>query len=222
MKKILYLSLIGALLPLGVNAAENCGTTESVSEQISQAGDSTTAVAASLAQSCPELAETIISQAIEQNPQLANELVAAIIEVVPAEMVTSVVTAAFKAVPETMRSELVAAAIKARPDTETAQNVVNALGETGLMAPTDILLAAIQGGADPATISEPTAAGIVNAPQPAIENAPQEAILNAAQEVIANAPQQAATPTLALVTTPGSNAAIGAGSGGGGGTASPN
>ncbi|MCF8779323.1 hypothetical protein LZU85_10975 [Vibrio sp. IRLE0018] len=214
MKKILYLSLIGALLPLGVNAAENCGTTESVSEQISQAGDSTTAVAASLAQSCPELAETIISQAIEQNPQLANELVAAIIEVVPAEMVTSVVTAAFKAVPETMRSELVAAAIKARPDTETAQNVVNALGETGLMAPTDILLAAIQGGADPATISEPTAAGIVNAPQPGIENA--------AQEVIANVPQQAVAPTLALVTTPGSNAAIGAGSGGGGGTASPN
>lgn len=215
MKKTVYLSLIGALLPLGASAAEGCGTVEAVSEQISQAGDNTTAVAASLAQSCPELAETIISQAIEQNPELANELLKAVVAVVPEDMIANVAAAALKAAPENIRSQLVTAAVEASPES-LAQNIVNALGETGLMAPTDILLAAIQGGADPATISEPTAAGISNAPAIAQADAPQEAVADLAQQA---AP---ATPPLALVTTPGSNAALGAGSGGGGGTASPN
>lgn len=200
MKKTVYLSLIGALLPLGASAAEGCGTVEAVSEQISQAGDNTTAVAASLAQSCPELAEAIISQAIEQNPELANELLKAVVAVVPEDMIANVAAAALKAVPENMRAQLIATAIEASP-TSLAQSIVDAFGETGLMSPTDILIAAIQGGADPATISEPTAAGIANAPPQALADTPL---------------------TLATVTTPGSNAALGAGSGGGGGTASPN
>lgn len=200
MKKTVYLSLIGALLPLSASAAEGCGTVEAVSKQISQAGDNTTAVAASLTQSCPELAETIISQAIEQNPQLANELLEAIVAVVPEERIIEVVIAAFKAVPEAMRAQLVTTAIEASPK-NLVQSTVDAFGETGLMSPTDILIAAIQGGADPAIISEPTAAGISNAPQPTPGDTPL---------------------TLAEVTTPGSNAALGAGSGGGGGTASPN
>lgn len=195
MKKILLLSLLGVLLPLGASAAESCGSAGSAKEQLSQAGDNLTTVAVALAQSCPELAESIISQAIEQKPEITNELVKAIIAVVPEDMITQVATAAFKAVPETKRADLVAAIIQVSP-TDIQQSIVNALGQTGLMAPTDILVAAIQGGADPATISEPTAAGITNAPQPT---------------------------TLTVTTAPGSNAALGAGSGGGGGgTASPN
>ena len=39
------------------------------------------------------------------------------------------------------------------------QNLMQAAADTGVIAPTDVLLAAIAGGGDPATLSEPSAGG---------------------------------------------------------------
>jgi hypothetical protein len=39
------------------------------------------------------------------------------------------------------------------------QNLMQAAADTGVIAPTDVLLAAIAGGGDPVTLSEPTAGG---------------------------------------------------------------
>ncbi len=42
---------------------------------------------------------------------------------------------------------------------DSHQDLMQAAADTGLIAPTDVLLAAIAGGGDPVTLSEPTAGG---------------------------------------------------------------
>ncbi|WP_286263330.1 hypothetical protein [Thalassotalea atypica] len=52
------------------------------------------------------------------------------------------------------------------------QNLMQFASETGVMQPADILIAAIAGGGDPATLSEPTAAGNLSIVPPSGATAP--------------------------------------------------
>ncbi len=54
--------------------------------------------------------------------------------------------------------QVVETAISLAPATEH-QQIMQIVADSGLLAPADVLLAAIAGGGDPATLSEPTAGG---------------------------------------------------------------
>ena len=58
----------------------------------------------------------------------------------------------------TVTDQIVEAAISLTQPTEH-QDILQAAADTGVIAPADALLAAIAGGGDPATLSEPTAGG---------------------------------------------------------------
>ncbi|MEW4557250.1 hypothetical protein AB1K45_18595, partial [Vibrio cholerae] len=70
---------------------------------------------------------------------------------------------AVRSVDQEQRADVVQAAIESAPQ-ELAQAIVDAVAEAGLMDPTEIIIAAIAGGADPGSITEPTAAGIATPP----------------------------------------------------------
>ena len=58
----------------------------------------------------------------------------------------------------TITDQIVETAISLAPATDH-QEIMQVVADSGLLSPTDVLLAAIAGGGDPATLSEPTAGG---------------------------------------------------------------
>ena len=70
-----------------------------------------------------------------------------------------------------LADQIVEVAISLAPDTQH-QEVMQVVANSGVMSPTDILLAAIAGGGDPATLSEPTAGGNLAIVPPSAANAP--------------------------------------------------
>jgi len=58
----------------------------------------------------------------------------------------------------TITDQIVETAISLAPATDH-QEIMQIVADSGLLSPTDILLAAIAGGGDPVTLSEPTAGG---------------------------------------------------------------
>ena len=71
----------------------------------------------------------------------------------------------------TITDQIVETAISIAPETEH-QQIMQAVADSGLLAPADILLAAIAGGGDPALLSEPTAGGNLNIVPPSPATAP--------------------------------------------------
>jgi hypothetical protein len=67
--------------------------------------------------------------------------------------------------------QIVETAISLTP-TEQHQEIMQTVADTGLMLPSDILLAAIAGGGDVATLSEPTAGGNLAIVPPSSATAP--------------------------------------------------
>lgn len=67
--------------------------------------------------------------------------------------------------------QIVETAISLAPATEH-QSIMQIAADSGLLAPADILLAAIAGGGDPALLSEPTAGGNLNIVPPSSATAP--------------------------------------------------
>lgn len=71
----------------------------------------------------------------------------------------------------TITDQIVEAAISIAPETDH-QQIMQAVADSGLLPPADILLAAIAGGGDPALLSEPTAGGNLNIVPPSAATAP--------------------------------------------------
>ncbi|MFG0605984.1 hypothetical protein KSS82_16080 [Vibrio mimicus] len=116
-----------------------------------------------LLKTCPQNTLKIASLAASQNPLLTREIYTALFQQTSqAELVQTAVDAVKSVQPE-QRSDVVQAAIESAPQ-DLAQAIVDAIAEAGLMDPADILIAAIAGGADPAAIAQPTAAGIATPP----------------------------------------------------------
>jgi len=67
--------------------------------------------------------------------------------------------------------QIVETAISLAPATQH-QEIMQLVADTGTMLPTDVLLAAIAGGGDPATLSEPTAGGNLAITPPSAATAP--------------------------------------------------
>lgn len=162
--------------------AESCSDSELLTNTLKKTDSASTisATLSSLIKSCPENALTIMELAYSLQPELAKEIAAATVQNVPAEVAESVVQRM----------------IELAPDGQ-AQDIVDAIAETGALPSEDIVVAAISGGADPTTIAQPTAAGAPAAGLPG-------------------------GPAGGLVSIPGANTGNGAGGGGGGGTASQN
>ncbi|MGL4828272.1 MAG: hypothetical protein ACRCXG_03120 [Vibrio sp.] len=116
-----------------------------------------------LLEACPENALNIASLAVDQNPLLTREIYTALFLQTPQTELVQTAVDAVKSVQPEQRSNVVQAAIESAPQ-DLAQAIVDAIAEAGLMDPADLLIAAISGGADPATIAQPTAAGIATPP----------------------------------------------------------
>lgn len=71
----------------------------------------------------------------------------------------------------TITDQVVETAISLAPATDH-QQIMQVVADAGLLAPADILLAAIAGGGDPALLSEPTAGGNLNIVPPSSATAP--------------------------------------------------
>jgi len=71
----------------------------------------------------------------------------------------------------TITDQIVETAISLAPATDH-QEIMQIAADSGLLAPADVLLAAIAGGGDPATLSEPTAGGNLNIVPPSSAVAP--------------------------------------------------
>lgn len=67
--------------------------------------------------------------------------------------------------------QIVETAVSLAPATDH-QQIMQVAADSGLLAPADVLLAAIAGGGDPATLSEPTAGGNLNIVPPSAATAP--------------------------------------------------
>ncbi len=71
----------------------------------------------------------------------------------------------------TITDQIVETAISVAPATDH-QQIMQVVADSGLLAPADVLLAAIAGGGDPATLSEPTAGGNLAIVPPSAASAP--------------------------------------------------
>lgn len=139
-----------------------CTDNTQILERLQQATDFVSTVTALLT-SCPDNALQIASLATSINPQLTREIYTALFQQTPNEQLVQQTVEAVKSVALEQRADVVQAAIENAPQ-ELAQAIVDAVAEAGLMDPTDIIIAAIAGGADPGSITEPTAAGIATPP----------------------------------------------------------
>ncbi len=113
--------------------------------------------------SCPVNALQIASLAKSINPQFTREIYTALFQQTPNEFLIQQTVEPVRSVDQEQRADVVQAAIESAPQ-ELAQAIFDAVTEAGLMDPTEIIIAAIAGGADPGSITEQTAAGIATPP----------------------------------------------------------
>lgn len=71
----------------------------------------------------------------------------------------------------TITDQIVETAISLAPETDH-QQIMQVVADSGLLAPADVLLAAIAGGGNPALLSEPTAGGNLTIAPPSAATAP--------------------------------------------------
>ncbi|EGR4280556.1 hypothetical protein NM092_003627 [Vibrio cholerae] len=139
-----------------------CTDNTQILERLQQTTDFLS-TATALLTSCPDNALQIASLATSINPQLTREIYAALFKQTPNEQLIQQTVDAVRSIDQERRADVVQAAIESAPQ-ELAQAIVDAVAEAGLMDPTEIIIAAIAGGADPGSITEPTAAGIATPP----------------------------------------------------------
>ncbi|AXN33450.1 hypothetical protein [Vibrio coralliilyticus] len=142
-----------------------CSDLDAIQASLDNATDLTPTLA-SLLTSCPDQTTDILSLAAQShsNDSLAV-LEAATQSLAPEQIAKATAIVVSHANPDAYE-QLIQQAVFSAPD--YAQDIVDAVAELNLLDPTDILIAAISGGADPALISEPTAAGIATAPPLAV------------------------------------------------------
>ncbi|HDV5405255.1 TPA: hypothetical protein RI753_003279 [Vibrio cholerae] len=140
-----------------------CTDNTQILERLQQTTDFLS-TATELLTSCPDNnALQIASLATSINPQFTREIYTALFQQTPNEQLIQQTVEAVRSVDQEQRADVVQAAIESAPQ-ELAQAIVDAVAEAGLMDPTEIIIAAIAGGADPGSITEPTAAGIAAPP----------------------------------------------------------
>lgn len=132
-----------------------CSNNTELNDYLNQSTDLVGTVAI-LMSTCPEKSLQIASLATNLNPQLAREIYTVLFQNVPAEQLVQRAVDAVRSVEQEQRADVVQAAI------------VDAIAGAGLMDPTEIIIAAIAGGADPGSITEPSAAGIATPPPVAL------------------------------------------------------
>ncbi|AEH33735.1 hypothetical protein DEB41_10055 [Vibrio anguillarum] len=166
--------------------------TDTIRASLEQADDAIISLQA-LMKLCPSMALEMADLASTLHPQLALDIFNTVFDHISSDQVAALTAILVKNAPQEMRSEVIQLAVTKSP--ESAQAIVDAVIAMDLMDSTDVIVAAISGGADPATITEPTAAGTPSA-------------------------LPGGLPPVA--TVPGNTTTLGTGNGSGGGTASPN
>ena len=142
-----------------------CSDIDAIEASLNDTTDVTSTLI-SLLSSCPEQSTDILAMASQTHTSESLAVLdAAIQTLAPEQMAKATAIIASHAAPDAYE-QLIQQAVLAAPD--YAQDIVDAVAELNLLDPTDILVAAISGGADPALISEPTAAGIATAPPLAV------------------------------------------------------
>ncbi|ENM5735548.1 hypothetical protein DU972_003165 [Vibrio mimicus] len=177
MKQVLLITLISlfsghyALAETELNTSSPldsavCSNDTELNDYLNQSTDLVGTVAI-LMSTCPEKSLQIASLATNLNPQLAREIYTVLFQNVPAEQLVQRAVDAVRSVEQEQRADVVQAAIENAPQ-DLAQAIVDAIADAGLMDPTEIIIAAIAGGADPGSITEPSAAGIATPPPVAL------------------------------------------------------
>ncbi|MDE1250193.1 hypothetical protein MCT08_11345 [Vibrio aestuarianus] len=165
---------------------------DTIKASLAQADSAVTSLQA-LMKLCPNMILEMADVASTLHPELSLDIFNAVFANIPSDQVAELTAILVKNAPANLRSEVVQLAVSQSP--ESAQAIVDAVIGTETMQSTDVIIAALSGGADPATITEPTAAGtpstLPGTPPP-------------------------------VTTTPGNTTTLGTGSGSGGGTASLN
>ncbi|TKF22562.1 hypothetical protein FCV43_05980 [Vibrio genomosp. F6] len=166
MKKTLWLVLLitislgltVALTLPNINNKTNtaCSSTEAIKEQLEQADD-LVGLVKKLSAQCPKMTKEMAKLASLIQPTLMAEILKSVLEIVPNSDIAELTAMLVEIAPKNLQAELVQIAVEVNP--ALAQEIVDAVAKIGAMDPTDIILAAISGGADPASITEPTAAG---------------------------------------------------------------
>ncbi|EGQ9613219.1 hypothetical protein ACOCGP_003062 [Vibrio cholerae] len=139
-----------------------CTQESQLNSALNQTTDLLTTVA-SLMATCPDNAVQIAALASNLNPSLTREIYLVLFSDVADDQRVQLAVDAVRSIDQERRADVVQAAIESAPQ-ELAQAIVDAVAEAGLMDPTEIIIAAIAGGADPGSITEPTAAGIATPP----------------------------------------------------------
>ncbi|ENM5751993.1 hypothetical protein V4V47_003735 [Vibrio mimicus] len=177
MKQVLLITLISlfsghyALAETELNTSNPidsavCSNNTELNDYLNQSTNLVGTVAI-LMSACPEKSLQIASLATNLNPQLAREIYTVLFQNVPAEQLVQRAVDAVRSVEQEQRADVVQAAIENAPQ-DLAQAIVDAIADAGLMDPTEIIIAAIAGGADPGSITEPSAAGIATPPPVAL------------------------------------------------------
>ncbi|TXZ06019.1 hypothetical protein FXE63_19595 [Vibrio mimicus] len=177
MKQVLLITLISlfsshyALAEIELNTSNPldsivCSNDTELNDYLNQSTD-LVGIVSILMSTCPEKSLQIASLATNLNPQLAREIYTVLFQNVPAEQLVQRAVDAVRSVEQEQRADVVQAAIENAPQA-LAQAIVDAIADAGLMDPTEIIIAAIAGGADPSSITEPSAAGIATPPPVAL------------------------------------------------------
>ncbi|HGF7192864.1 TPA: hypothetical protein AB5F24_003279 [Vibrio cholerae] len=139
-----------------------CSDNSQLTETFNKTSDLMSELSALVAE-CPDNAVQIVALASNLNPSLTREIYLVLFSDVVDDQRVQLAVDAVRSIDQERRADVVQAAIESAPQ-ELAQAIVDAVAEAGLMDPTEIIIAAIAGGADPGSITEPTAAGIATPP----------------------------------------------------------
>ncbi|QYO69411.1 hypothetical protein KTC41_08990 [Vibrio cholerae] len=139
-----------------------CSDNSQLTETFNKTSDLMSELSALVA-ACPDNAVQIAALASNLNPSLTREIYLVLFSDVVDDQRVQLAVDAVRSIDQERRADVVQAAIESAPQ-ELAQAIVDAVAEAGLMDPTEIIIAAIAGGADPGSITEPTAAGIATPP----------------------------------------------------------
>ncbi|WFB50507.1 hypothetical protein P6988_18565 [Vibrio coralliilyticus] len=142
-----------------------CSDLDAIQASLDSATDLTSTLASLLA-SCPDQTTDILSLAAQSHSNDSLALLQAATQSLAPEQIAKATAIVVSHANPDAYEQLIQQAVFSAPD--YAQDIVDAVAELNLLDPTDILIAAISGGADPALISEPTAAGIATAPPLAV------------------------------------------------------
>ncbi|MCG9676929.1 hypothetical protein [Vibrio sp. Isolate24] len=142
-----------------------CSDIDAIEASLNDTTDVTSTLI-SLLSSCPEQSTDILAMASQTHTSESLAVLDAAIQTLAPEQIAKATAIIVSHAAPDAYEQLIQQAVLAAPD--YAQDIVDAVAELNLLDPTDILVAAISGGADPALISEPTAAGIATAPPLAV------------------------------------------------------